>query len=375
MANTGNIFPGTGENNAGIGATAWVSPGNIVSDNATDSTCTAAASSQYLVARNFNFASVPTNATIAGIVVRIEASESSTGAETLNAKIQDDTGALVGDTKTASINGTSKTVYTYGTTSDVWTSAPTGNKVHDADWGVRFWYTTAHNIAVDYVTMALEYTVPGPGIATQTNTALGLGKVKSKATGVATEADTARALSLLRLAGRANETDSALALGKLKRKAADFAQEMDHCACIRILVTKATEADAAQSLAWVKVRATGTATETDGALALSEGGGTEIPVGRADDTAAALALVASKVRTIGAGSETESSLALARIKVRLAGVSIESDTAFQLSTGDVIELLVGRAENHSVALRRPCYGGIPHGRRRKRLSTRKLPRH
>ena len=159
MASTGNVFVGTGENNAGIGATAWVNPGNITADDTTDSTCTAAASSQYLVGRNCGF-TIPDAAIIKGITVRIEASESSTGAETLNAQLQNDSGTLFGSSKTNSINGTSKTVYTYGSATDLWGATITPAIVRDADFGVRFWYTTAHNMAVDYVTIAVEFVIP-----------------------------------------------------------------------------------------------------------------------------------------------------------------------------------------------------------------------
>lgn len=162
MANTGNIFAGTGENNAGIGATAWTNPGNVVSDNATDATCNAAASSQYLVARNFDFSSIPAGATITGVLVRVEASEHSTSTEALRAQLQNDSGTLVGSAKTTSnegsISGTAKSVYTYGSTSDVWGATLTLAIVQDADFGVRFWFTTAHDVRIDYVTMAIEYT-------------------------------------------------------------------------------------------------------------------------------------------------------------------------------------------------------------------------
>jgi hypothetical protein len=160
VPSTGNVFPGTGENNNGIGATAWTSPGNIVSDNGTDATCNAAASSQYLVARNFGF-TIPTSATIVGVTVRVEASEHSTGDETLNARLQDETGTLVGSGKTASISGTGKAIDTYGATNDVWGATLTPAIVNDADFGVRFWFTTAHDVRVDYVTMAIEYTLKG----------------------------------------------------------------------------------------------------------------------------------------------------------------------------------------------------------------------
>jgi hypothetical protein len=161
VASTGNTFPGTGENNAGIGATAWTNPGNVTADDTTDATCTAAASSQYLVARNYSFA-IPPNADILGITVRIEASESSAGTESLNAQLQNDTGTLIGSSKSATISGTAKAVYTYGGTTDVWGATLTAAIINDADFGVRFWYTTAHNVQVDYVTLAVEYKAEVP---------------------------------------------------------------------------------------------------------------------------------------------------------------------------------------------------------------------
>lgn len=164
MPSTGNVFAGTGENNAGIGATAWTNPGNVTADDAADATCAAGASSQYLVARNFNFASIPADATIAGVLVRVEASEHTAGTEPLLAQLQNETGALTGSSKSASnegnISGTAKAVYTYGSTSDLWGATLTRAIVQDADFGVRFWFTTAHDIRIDFVTMAIEYSLP-----------------------------------------------------------------------------------------------------------------------------------------------------------------------------------------------------------------------
>lgn len=160
MATTGNVFAGTGENNAGIGATAWTTPENVVSDNATDATCNAPASSQYLVARTFDFSSIPNDAIITGITVRAEASEHSAGTESLNAQLQDESGALFGSSQAQTISGTPKAVYTYGGTTDVWGATLTPAIVKDADFGVRLWFTTAHDVRVDYVTMAVEYQLP-----------------------------------------------------------------------------------------------------------------------------------------------------------------------------------------------------------------------
>ncbi len=166
MSSTGNVFPGTGANDASIGATAWTNPGNITATDASDATCNAGASSQYLVAKNFGFA-VPSGSAIVGITVRVNASETSAGSETLNARLQDAAGALFGTGKTASINGTTKIVYTYGSTSDVWGATLNDTIVNDADFGVRLWYTTAHNVAIDYVTLAVEYTSGTTALTTQ----------------------------------------------------------------------------------------------------------------------------------------------------------------------------------------------------------------
>jgi len=159
---TGNVFVATGENNAGIGATAWTSPENIVSDNTTDATCNAAASSQYLVGRNCSF-SLPTGAIVNGIVVRVEASEHTAGTEPLLAQLQNESGTLFGNSKSTSnqgsISGTTKAVYTYGSTSDLWGATITEAIVEDADFGVRLWFTTAHDIRIDFVTIAVEYSV------------------------------------------------------------------------------------------------------------------------------------------------------------------------------------------------------------------------
>jgi len=167
MANTGNIFPGTGENNAGIGATAWSTPTNVTSDDGADATCNAAASSQYLVARNFDFSSIPSGSTINGVLVRVEASEHSPGTENLLAQLQDAAGTLVGNSKSTSnegaISGTTKLVYTYGSVSDIWGANPNAAMVKDPDFGVRLWFTTAHDVRVDFVTMQIEYTAPATG--------------------------------------------------------------------------------------------------------------------------------------------------------------------------------------------------------------------
>lgn len=161
MPGTGNTFPGVGENNAAIGATAWTTPGNVTSDDAADATCNTANSSNYLVARDFNFTGIPVGATITGVTVRVEASEHTTGNENLNAQLQDDTGTLIGSSKSQAISGTTKAVYTYGASNDLWGATITRATVTNANFGVRLWFTTAHDVRIDFVTVAVEYAVGG----------------------------------------------------------------------------------------------------------------------------------------------------------------------------------------------------------------------
>lgn len=162
LANTGNVFPGSGTNVDRSALTAWTSPGEIVSDNTTDATCNAAGS-DYLVASGFGF-TLAAGSTINGILVRVEASEHTAGTEPLLAQLQDASGALVGSSKSTSnegsISGTTKAVYTYGSTADTWSASPTEAMVEDADFGVRVWFATSHDVRIDYITMQVEYTTP-----------------------------------------------------------------------------------------------------------------------------------------------------------------------------------------------------------------------
>jgi hypothetical protein len=171
VASTGNTFPGTGANVDRSGLDAWSNPGNIVSDNTTDAISVASGGSDYLVASNFGFA-LPDGATITGVTVRVQASEHSAGTESLNAQLQNDSSTLVGSSKSATLNSTVKIVYTYGATNDSWGATLTPAIVNSSNFGVRFWFTTAHDVRVDYVTLAIEYVDSGTGVV-RSDTAFG----------------------------------------------------------------------------------------------------------------------------------------------------------------------------------------------------------
>lgn len=88
MPIAGPNSPSSGANDASIGNTAWVSPGNITTSNdvwATAVLATDTAVSNWLVATNFGF-SVPSDAFINGVVVEWE--QSSTANHILDYKVQ-----------------------------------------------------------------------------------------------------------------------------------------------------------------------------------------------------------------------------------------------------------------------------------------------
>jgi hypothetical protein len=159
---TGATAPGTGANLDRSAASDWTSPGNILANDNSTAACTGGATgSDYLIASNFNFSAIPQNSKIVGVQVIFAAAESSTGSETTNAQLQNASATLFGSSQSQSINGTGETNYTYGSASDVWGTdytTLTADVVKDADFGVRFWYTTTHNMTVDFVTMEITYT-------------------------------------------------------------------------------------------------------------------------------------------------------------------------------------------------------------------------
>lgn len=164
MPGTGNIFPGTGASVDRAGSTAWTNPGNVVSDNATDTT--SAVPTDYLVCSNFDFSSVPDDAIIAGITVRVEASETGTGSSNYIPRlISDTTPTLIGSAKGAvTVSGTTKVISTNGGITDLWGATLTPAIVKNSGFGVAIWSTdTTNTLAIDYVTIAVEYHKAPPG--------------------------------------------------------------------------------------------------------------------------------------------------------------------------------------------------------------------
>lgn len=214
MASTGNVFPTAGVNVDRAGNTAWTNPGNVVSDNTTDATVVVP--SDYLVTSAYAFSAIPTNAVIGGVTVRVEASESGAGTSDYIPQLHSDTTpTLIGSAKSAvTVSGTTKAISTSGGTTDLWGAALTANIIHGSGFGVSIWSAdTVNTLAVDFITIAIEYTVPAHGRSDEASSAYALGRVKIRAVGVATSTNTALALATLRTISvkTATEADSARA--------------------------------------------------------------------------------------------------------------------------------------------------------------------
>lgn len=163
MASTGNVFPTAGANVDRSGNAAWSSPSNVTSDNGSDTSV--AVPSDYLVCSGFGF-TIPAKATIQGVTVRVEASETGTGnSNYIPQLISATTPTLIGSAKTAvTVNGTTPTVSTNGSTSDLWSATLTPAIVNAAGFGVALWSDdTTNTLSVDFVTIAIEYVELPPG--------------------------------------------------------------------------------------------------------------------------------------------------------------------------------------------------------------------
>jgi hypothetical protein len=176
MATAGPRFPGTTASLANAGtsenAEAWVNPGNVVSDNGTEASITAATFdspdiSQLLVCSNFGFsADFLDSATINGITVEIERRDQAIGAASDN-RVQLATGTafanLVGDNKadTALDWPTAATIKTYGGASDTWSAGLTAAQVRATGFAVMLSVqadAANTDIFVDFVRVTIDYT-------------------------------------------------------------------------------------------------------------------------------------------------------------------------------------------------------------------------
>lgn len=160
--------PGTMADDATYGTVAWSDPDNAKTSNDSDASITLSQqASHYLKATNFGF-SIPTGATINGILVEVELQATNVTSIDVEAKIVKSDGSI-GSTdkaKEASLPDTD-TYWSYGSSTELWGETWTPADINDADFGFVFAvsaYGATTNI--DHIRMTVSYTVPNTATRT-----------------------------------------------------------------------------------------------------------------------------------------------------------------------------------------------------------------
>jgi hypothetical protein len=168
VATQGPLYPGTILTEIGpSGDDDWLNPTNVGADDGTEAQITAATfdaadTSYRLHVRNFGF-TIPTGATIDGIVVEIDRRCFAGAAQDAEVRIYDEAGVLVGDDKqTATAWPATLGIATYGSSSDKWGwTTVTPAKLNDVDFGVALIALADGantDIAVDFIRVTVHYT-------------------------------------------------------------------------------------------------------------------------------------------------------------------------------------------------------------------------
>src|SRR4051794_6708512 len=160
---------GTAVNDSSFGTAAWSNLTNGTTSNDSWITATPAtnATTQYLEATNFGF-TVPAGATINGVTVKIERSESGSAGDVHDASVKLVKGSTVvgNDKANTALEWDAGTdgVATYGSSTDLWGTTLTDSDVNSASFGVAIaakQLATAQFVRVDTVTITISYTTGG----------------------------------------------------------------------------------------------------------------------------------------------------------------------------------------------------------------------
>jgi len=173
MPSQGPNSCGTGANVTGVGTIAWSNPTNIYTNNSVSATVGGVvATSNYLRASNFGF-SIPSGATIDGIVVEIRDTISDPNV-TDNILRLVKGGVISGDNKSAGLiwPGGAYSYRSFGGSSDLWGVTLNSTDVNSTDFGFVLSVTITFGGkgngigAVDHIRMTVHYTTgSGPTAA------------------------------------------------------------------------------------------------------------------------------------------------------------------------------------------------------------------
>ena len=171
---------GTGSNDNAVGTIAWANTSNIGADDASTAGATLAGGngtdSNYLKVLDLGF-SIPSGATINGIVLEAGVSGNFTGVGDDNSVRLVKGGTIGGDNKASGTDySTSETLRTYGSSSDLWGLAWTDTDINATTFGAVFSAnrvagTDSFTVAVDYMRITVHYTEAAGGGGSQTREA------------------------------------------------------------------------------------------------------------------------------------------------------------------------------------------------------------
>jgi hypothetical protein len=171
MSSTGWILAGQGRN-VDRGDTDWSSPGNITADDGSNATnALTSGESDWLVADTFDLSSIPDDATITGIEVRVQASCSSSNGSRFGQVNIGKADATLGTAKDGDdaiaffYQGTSAADYDFGGPFDTWGLSLSVSDVQTSTFQARCWFSDEEKIgtptvSVDAVWIRVHYTVP-----------------------------------------------------------------------------------------------------------------------------------------------------------------------------------------------------------------------
>lgn len=145
---------------ASAGVQAWTNPGNAIASDDAYATCAVNGESHYLKCTNFGFG-IPSDATIVGVLVEVEAKVSSGFAQFSAANLVQLAGNGPDHDMTSQAGlAFIDTVMPIGGSADTWGLALSGADVNASAFGVRIQATTAglRTVSVDAVRMTAYYT-------------------------------------------------------------------------------------------------------------------------------------------------------------------------------------------------------------------------
>lgn len=179
MAAQGPNYPSTSANDTGVGTIGWFFLSNVLTDDGNGSTATmsggAGTKSNYLKVTNFGF-TVPSGATIDGILLEIKRRRASSGGNTADNIVKLVKGGTVSGTDHAATSTTYPTTLTYasyGGSSDLWGLSLTDTDVNDSTFGAVLSVNKQTGgkinvVTVDTMRITVYYTTGGGG-GSQTN--------------------------------------------------------------------------------------------------------------------------------------------------------------------------------------------------------------